>query len=322
MKSAIKILLAFPLFLFVLYNASCDYVDNPIAPVYGDLDTSLYPGPGFYVFPEFSETFPSSDQNILIEDFTGHRCGNCPGAAVIAHDLKEANPGRVFVASVHASPTDGFQYVSVDGDGEYPKYSHDFRTPEGNDYVVDINGFTGNPEGMVNRKIEDGSNWRFAPFWPEVVNDILSSNDPLMMNIQVETNYYTETRGLFVHVQSKTLEAINGDYTVVVYLIQNEDIDWQKDYSLPSEEQDVEEYHHKDVFLGTINGAYGTPLFSGDAPQDEFFENHYSYEIPENIDIIGNSAGEETGLSIIAYLMDNASYEIIQVTEVAIPITY
>ena len=101
-----------------------------------------------------------------------------------------------------------------------------------------------------------------------------------------------------------------------------EDIDWQKDYSLPSEEQDVEEYHHKDVFLGTINGAYGTPLFSGDAPQDEFFENHYSYEIPENIDIIGNSAGEETGLSIIAYLMDNASYEIIQVTEVAVPITY
>ena len=321
MNRSIKILLAFPLFLFIMYNSSCDYVENPIAPVYGDLDTSLYPGPGFYIFPEFDATFPSTTENVLLEDYTGHTCGNCPAAAVIAHDIKEANPGQVFVASVHASPDDAFQDIYEPGDEDYPKYSHDFRTPEGNNYVVDIPGFIGNPQGMVNRTLDgSGSAFRFVSAWAGAVNDILASNDPLQMNIQVKTNYYTETRGLFVHVQSKTLESLNGSYSMVILLIDNEFISWQKDYSLA--DQDIEDYHHKDVFLGTINGAYGSLLFSGDSPIDETFENHYSFEVSEDIDIDGVSAGEQTGLSIIAYLQNNDTFEIIQVTEVAIPITF
>lgn len=323
MKRSIKILLVFPLFLFIIYNSSCDYVEDPITPVYGDLDTSLYPGPGFYILPEFDATFPSSTKNVLLEDYTGHTCGNCPAAAVVAHNIKEANPGQVFVASVHASIGDGFQAVYEPGDEGYPKYSHDFRTPEGNSYVVDIPGFFGNPQGMVNRTIDGtGSVFRFVSAWSNAVNDILDSNDPLLMNLQVKTNYYTETRGLFVHVQSKTLEALNGSYSMVIFLIDNEFIAWQKDYSLPPADQDIEDYHHEDVFLGTINGAYGTSLFIGDSPIDETFENNYSFEISEDIEIDGVNAGEETGLSIIAYLQNNDTFEIIQVTEVAIPITY
>jgi hypothetical protein len=320
MNRSVKILLAFPLFLFIL-STSCDKIDSPYKPDYGNLDTSLYPGPGLYIFPTYDESFPSDMENVLLEDYTGHRCGNCPPAAVLAHELKEANNGRVIVASVHASPGDGFQRISEPGDGEYPEYSHDFRSVAGNDYVEDIDGFIGNPEGMVNRKLDGtGSNWKFAPFWANAVEEILSSSDPLEMNLQVKTNYYTETRGLFIHVQSKTLEQMNGRYNLVILLIQDEYTAWQKDYTLAN--QDIEFYHHKDILLGTINGSYGTQLFDGVSEPDDLFENDYSYQIPDSIDTYGSTPGDAIGLSIIAYLMNRDSYEIEQVIEQEILVTY
>lgn len=321
MKRSIKILLIFPVLLFILYSSSCDKIDNPIKPIYGDIDTSLYPGPGFYIFPQFDENFPSVVENILIEDYTGHTCGNCPSAAVLAHDLKEANSGRVFVTSVHASPGSTFQDVTVPGDEDYPKYSHDFRTIDGNTYVIDIDGFIGNPEGMINRKLDDtDANWKFTPFWTAAVDEIINSTDPLEMNLQVKYNYYTETRGLFVHVQSKTLELMDGRYNLIVFLNQDEFISWQKDYSLPV--QDIEYYHHKDVFLGTINGSYGVQLFDGLSVVDEIFENHFSFEIPESINVSGSNAGDDTGLNVVAYLMNRDSYELVQVVDLDILITY
>lgn len=322
MKRSIKILFILPVLLFILYSSSCDKIDNPIKPSYGDLDTSLYPGPGFYVFPSFDENYPSIVENILIEDYTGHTCGNCPAAAVIAHDLKEANPGRVFVSSVHASPGSTFQDVNVEGEDEdWPKYSHEFRTEAGEDYVSDIGGFIGNPEGMINRKLNDAEeNWKFSPFWAAAVEEIINSSDPLLMNLQVKTNYYTESRGLFVHVQSESIESLEGRYNLVVFLNQDEFIAWQKDYTLV--DQDIEDYHHKDVFLGTLNGSYGVQLFDGMSESGEIFENHFSVEIPESIDVLGSNAGDDTGLNVVAYLMERDSYEIVQVVDLDIKITY
>jgi len=323
MNKLLNILIAAPLLVFIMYTSSCDTIENPQVPTYGDLDTSLYPGPGFYVFPEFAETYPSVIENILIEDYTGHTCGNCPSAAIIAHDLKTSHNGRVIIASVHASPGSGFQDVNEPGDPDYPEYSHDFRTPAGEDYVSDIDGFIGNPMGMVNRKLDaTGSNWKFTPSWAAAVEDIITTNAPLEMNIQVKLNYYTETRGLFIHVQSKSLQQMDGRYTMVVFLIQEEYIAWQTDYSQPAGQQDVEFYHHKDVLLGAINGSYGTLLFDGASQSDEIFENHFSYEIPEEVEIIGSNPDEASGLSIIAYLMDRDSYEIVQVIEEEVKITY
>ena len=321
MKNIFAIAVSTLLVIFMQVNTSCDKIDNPIEPVYGDLDTSLYPGPGFYVFPEFDATFPSNVRNILIEDYTGHTCGNCPSAAVLAHDIKEANPGRVFVSSVHAAPNSEFQDVSEPGDDDYPKYSHDFRTEEGNNYVNDISGFFANPSGMINRKTGSaGSIWLFAAQWLAAVDEILLEGNILPMNLQVKTNYYTETNGLFVHVQTKTLESFSGKYSIVVCLIDDEFISWQKDYS--ANPQDIEFYHHKDVFLGTINGTYGSELFDGSSSADEVFENHYSYAIPSDIEMDSSNPGEETGLSIIAYLMNRDTYEIIQVSEIPLLVTY
>ena len=82
---------------------------NPYPPeVNLELDTTLYPGLWSDYenndWPIFSEN-TNTNRNVLIEDYTGHHCNNCPNAATIAHDIEVANPTRVFVASIHAAPS-------------------------------------------------------------------------------------------------------------------------------------------------------------------------------------------------------------------------
>ena len=79
------------LFIIVLGGVfySCDHVKNPYPPeVNLELDTTLYPGLWSDYenneWPTFSQN-TNTNRNVLIEDFTGHKCVFCPAAADLAH---------------------------------------------------------------------------------------------------------------------------------------------------------------------------------------------------------------------------------------------
>ncbi len=83
-------------------------------------------------------------KRVLLEDYTGQSCGNCPAANEIASAIKTANGDRVVVMEVHA----GFFAVPKSN----PKYSTDFRcaasTELDNSFGISN---VGNPNGMVDR---------------------------------------------------------------------------------------------------------------------------------------------------------------------------
>ena len=113
--------------VLILAFAACDYIDEP--------------------YTEGSETTDPTDtvkRKILLEDFTGHQCPNCPAAAVIAHQLQELYPEQVVLVTVHAGIF--AQMIS-------PNYLIDFTCAEGNA----LNSFfgvsaVGNPNGLINRE--------------------------------------------------------------------------------------------------------------------------------------------------------------------------
>ena len=47
----------------------------------------------------------TGEQKVLIEDFTGFRCGNCPSAAETADNLYKAYKGKIIVIGIHSGPT-------------------------------------------------------------------------------------------------------------------------------------------------------------------------------------------------------------------------
>ena len=65
-----------------IISISCDKINNPIPIEEGAIDWTLYPGgdPATYPYPIWTSN-NNTDRNVLIEDYTGHLCTNCPAAA-------------------------------------------------------------------------------------------------------------------------------------------------------------------------------------------------------------------------------------------------
>lgn len=295
--------------LTALFFASCDKVEFPNIPVEG-VDTTLYPGVwAEYTAPAFTEN-SNTLRNVLIEDFTGHLCPNCPAGADIAAGIEEDNPGRVFVASLHAGPSNSgktsFQALIP------PKYDRDFTNPE----VLEMGatffqlgvGFVGNPRGAINRIQNESGEFMFAPgFWAEKTAAALAT--PLSVNIQAKSNYYEETNGVFLHVETDFEQSLEGTYNVVAYIIQNEIIDYQSVY-LPSEGTTVDSshYHHHNVHMGNVFGeTWGRTVKSGEISAGTKVVTNMSYKLPDGL--------TNEDMHFIIFVFNRETYEIMQVIE-------
>lgn len=283
--------------------SSCDYVENPIPESSGDLDWNLYPYDTVanpYPWPTFNSN-NNTDRNILLEDYTGHFCTSCPAAADSAKSIEDANPNRVFVASLHASGSGFFQRT------EPPEFTVDYTTTAGTAYCNEIPNMGGNPTGTINRLNGSplfNSHWYLPEDWRGAVNNELA-NAPLLANIQLEYNYYEQTNGLFIHIESELKSNLSGIYNLVIYLIRETCVSAQE-FSTGVDHH----YHHHAVLSDNINGTWGTSIVNGNATNGDKFYNDFSYQLP---DPSTDSTYNVDNLSLITYLCDRNSFEIIQV---------
>jgi hypothetical protein len=269
---------------------SCDKVEN-IYPPYQqttDLDYSLYPDGGEQEYlanewPTFTAN-TNTDRNVLIEDYTGHKCNNCPSAATIAENLKITNPGRVFVASIHTSPQGLGSFQTVD-----LTYYNDFTCAEGLE-IGNYFGwsewpgspFLGNPFGSVSRNsASTGYPVQGYNTWTSTTTSLLTGND-LKVNIQAEANYFTSTRGLFLHTELEVLDAsLTSDLYTVVYLMEDTLVGPQK---MPDNSTNYT-YKHHDIMRDCIDSrAFGQKLDDDHKDANGKYYFNYSYKLPEQYD--------------------------------------
>ena len=304
-----RFLLFFVLFGFLI--SSCDHVKNPYpTEVNLELDTTLYPGLWSDYenneWPSFTQN-TNTIKNVLIEDFTGHKCVFCPAAAELAHQLHEADPSKVFTASMHAGP-DGigdFQSVSP------PDYPLDFTNAEGVEiglyFGENDGGFPGNPRGTINR-VKNGDNIFQSPNqWTSMVNDQLNLNN-LKVNIQSNLNYYPETKGAFLHVELDPIdESVVPKLGVAVYLIEDSLVGDQK----MNDNSHNSSYTHRDIHRGNLNQtAFGRPVSSDDLIGGNYYIN-YSFSVPNQLDGQYNAAN----MHLLIYAFNTETWEIYQVVK-------
>ena len=295
-----------PLFLILATLSACDKIDQPVIQQASSglegLDWTLFPGgdPESYVVPTFSAS-SNTMRNVLLEDYTGHKCTNCPSANQTASNLEAAYPGRVLVATVHASSTGNFQAV----DAEHPL---DFTTEAGDVYTTDIPGFFGNPSGTVNRRSlgVESSVWYFDFQWASEIESELNENNAV--NIQVETNYYPETNGLFIHTATESLSALDENHRLVIYLLRKEVISPQ---SLNDGSVD-EEYEHHEVLTANINGTWGTALRLDTMSTSDIALHHFSYALP---DPITDPTYQVQNLKLLVYVMNRDTYRVVLIID-------
>ncbi|MEO0473522.1 MAG: Omp28-related outer membrane protein [Bacteroidota bacterium] len=230
-------------------------------------------------------------KKVLLEEMTGHQCGNCPQHTEVGWDLyQNVFQDRMVFLSIHTGPLARFVPSAS-------KYYTDFTTETGTALQDEFNPDGTVPFGMINRTtfgFGSGS-------WESKVTAELDKSAEV--GIHLTNCFDDDSRRLTIVANLKYL--INSDENdyLAVYLVEDEIKDWQKDYRL--NKVDIEEYKHHNVLRATINGTWGQPISEGAIAADELFQLSYGYEIPEEYDA--------DKCYIIAFVHDFETKEIRQV---------
>lgn len=290
-----------------LTTSSCDKVDHPYPPDLS-IDTTLIEGTWQnYLdnyWPDFNTITASPNRNVLIEDFTGHRCPNCPTAATLAHDLHHADPERVFIASIHSSPVGMSTFQKEDVDAGYPTVLYNNPALEIGTFFGNYAdaGFFANPQGTVNRVKENGTIFSQYTEWSTRSSNVLNST--LKVKLKSKLNYFESKRGVYLHTEIENVgNAITNELGIVVALIEDSLVAPQ---TMPDNTKNAT-YIHRDIFRGCIdNLAFGQTLTAAFLKDGKYYVN-YSYKLPD--------VYTPENMHLLIYVFDKSTYEIYQVVE-------
>lgn len=206
-----------------------------------------------------SDVIEPTGKTVLIKDFTGARCVNCPAAADYAHNLQhQLDEEHIFILSVHA----GSLAQPV---GQFPN----FVTDEGTAWY---NNEGSNPLFSVNRVALTEGNALYVEQIDTPVAAALAEEQTF--EIVVNTVYDEATRQLGVTARMIALADLDGDYNVTVCLVEDHIVGRQVIVGGVDTE-----YVFRNVFRGTLNGAEGENFSNGSLQAEEQHLVQYTTEL-------------------------------------------
>lgn len=280
--------------------ASCDKIEAPYVVV-EQIDTTQCPVPEF---PAVTNHF----KRVLVEDYTGHFCPNCPRAGIIAHDLIEKYTDTVVVLAVHA----GF-FAKVNASD--PVWAYDFRTAAGTEWDNFFKvGAVGNPNGMVNRKGYPTNQVLGPTTWGNAVKNAIKETP--IVDLQLITEYDAAKDKLCIHTKTTFLQAItNRNLNISVVLSENQIVQAQKNSDpLVGAVPEILDFEHNHVMRGAVNGIWGNPILlaseTSASPVVKSFPAHFT---GFNINTL-----KPENCFVVAFVYDVDTKEVLQVTQVKV----
>jgi hypothetical protein len=268
-------------FLMLLFNYGCDKIDDPIVPT--NIDTTNTTN---IVFDSLKSDGTATKRNILIEEFTGHTCANCPDGAKEVKRLDSLYDGQVIPIAIHAGV---FAEPENNPDGSY---TTDFRTVEGDAYNTTF-AVASYPTAAISRlgspDLLTKGNWE-----PRVQS---VQNDPSQIDLHINNFYNDSLQLLKTKIELEMLASLSGQYKLSLLLTESHIVDWQLDGVTK-----LQNYEHNHVLRTALNGTWGESLSSTAVGDTASF--NYQYTIPP--DWVGLNC------ELIVFIYDQNTYEIIQ----------
>ncbi len=252
----------------------------------GPVITSLDPG----------NTTPTNTRKriVLVEEFSGVRCVNCPAGSQDLEKLVALYPGQLAVVSIHA----GFF------SNPYPENRYDFRTPEGNGLLNLLGQPLGYPSAVINRrKFEGEADLQLGRSqWPGFIAEELAKVPAF--DVRLASVFSVQSRELRVEVDVARLDnsVAAPDLRLSVFIVENNIADAQL-----TPEGKREDYLHKYVLRKALTAFDGTPV-GQDLQTASSVRRSYVFTFP--------SAWKAESCRLIAFVhRSGASWEVLQATE-------
>lgn len=253
---------------------------------------------GPYLVPSENEqitvTFPDLDvssvyRKVLIEEYTGHRCLNCPNGHLKLEELHERFGDTLVAIGIHAG--------ALAAPNAAEGYPYDFRTDVGSELAQEFS-IDGIPAAIINRYPEPGG-WSLVR-WLSKINAVDRSK-PLAA-IQLMNEYNAQTGMLKANAQVTLLEPCPNQLRLAFYLIEDGIVNPQLNGT-----EYIENYVHNHVLRASLNGTYGTLLNT-----NGYLETGKGYTLAHKINMSGHD-WNPANCTVVAILYDRTSSDVLQV---------
>lgn len=218
---------------------------------------------------------------ILIEDFTGQRCINCPTGTEIINSIVETyGEDNVIAVGIHSGPL-GFAGNSK---------TVGLMTDTGNEYYTrwDKENKMGQPWVIFNRKTSPDSHYNN---WAAMVGTIISEKANL--SVKIANAYDAATRTLTTTVGA---DGVNGTVNgkLQVWIVE----DGVPALQMMPDGSANKEYIHNHVFRAAVNGTWGEDVT---VKEGETTTKQYQYVLPE--------AWNADNIAIVAFVYNDGGVE-------------
>ena len=233
-----------------------------------------------------------SDRKVLLLEFTGYRCVNCPSAAEVAHSLIEAIPENIVVVAMHP---EGHGFTTPENK------VNALSSPEAMEYLSLYGGSisTGFPIGVVNIGVVNGRKFEGQYFldkysWMAQVADERMKAPDYLLNLT-----YTN-EGTHKVVTKIIPNNIVVDYNVSLQM-------WLLESNIVAPQASKgDKYVHNHVFRKALNSLMGDELGNISAEK----EMVYTFDVDSRY-VLENC-------SVVAVLINTETNEVVQAEEVAL----
>lgn len=211
-------------------------------------------------------------RNVLIEDFTGQRCTNCPKAADAIHEIQQIYGQNVVAVAIHCGTFGGIN-----------KKNPGLMTDTGKEYWDKwFDSSQGQPVAKINRgePTNDYHNWaNNVRFLLELSTDV---------SIAATTTFNNETRELDINVVTTALKGYTGK--IQVWLTEDS-IVARQDYNIIENGAEKtlydHNYVHQHVFRAAVNGTWGEDITYNEGEQNLSWKTTLEEEWkPENLNVV------------------------------------
>lgn len=179
-----------------------------------------------------------ASRNVLIEDFTGQRCVNCPKATDAIHEIQEVYGENVIAVAIHSGPFGG---LSARNPG--------LMTPTGKEYWnAWFDSTQGQPVAKINRSITSDTYGN----WAADVQACLAQSTDVVIEAKSECN--KETGEMTINVNTRA--NVGRKAKIQVWLTEDNIVARQ---DMPDGSHN-NEYVHQHVFRAAVNGTWGEDI--------------------------------------------------------------
>ena len=265
---------------------SCDIIDEPFKDSISPIDT---------VGLVQSDTIIQTQKAVLIEDFTGHRCKNCPKASKAINELDSLFDSQVVPLAIHAGPSN---FTGVNN--EYPT---DFTTEYGDDLATHF-GISAMPMGLVQRIDYPNSHQKTYTAWSGITNLELAKSPEALFTLSTE--YDAPNRIGVLNYSVEMISNQSNPLWVAVYIKETGIISPQL---MPNNSRN-ETYVHKNVFRSAPLGPFGISISENGGTSGQTFTG----SVTANLDPLWDA--NECEWVILIY--DRSNYKVIQPASISL----